>query len=300
MSKKKSTGTKTQRAKEVSHDDIEPLMAEGWSARRAAVAASEKAAMAQHFVSHDLFVGDGQTPRDDREITAAKIIVNPGTTPNIVVKQALEWVKTEVENNPAYAGAPHITWYTPGSLVPATLLDFRVRYRHLRNACGLYMFPGMVDPDLEMVRGAEAIRYAQQLDKCFTYALLSAYAFDMETGTAFFFFDDEAELQKAIALREAEHKFLFLEPEKFKREGSKAYSIRELLQTSRTVTIYTMSSSKDTVVEEQFCNLANSLLDSAKNSGANTKTLRLVIVDKKLNMPVSGEMKNEHGGEINQ
>lgn len=115
----------------------------------------------------------------------------------------------------------------------------------------------------------------------------------------FFFFDDEIELQKAIALSEAEHKFFFLEPEKFKREGSKAYSIRELLQTSRTVTIYTVSSTKDDVIEKQFNNLANSLLDKEKNSGTDCKILRLVIVDKEINLPITGEFKNEYGSQIN-
>jgi hypothetical protein len=293
MSKKNSTGKKRQHGEKVSRDHIKPPIVEGWSARRAAVSAEEKIRMARDFVQHDLFVQGNKTPGDGREITAAKIIVNPGTTPNKVVKQALEWVKTEVENNPIYAAAPHITWYTPGSLVPATLLDFRVTHPHLRNSCGLHLFPGMVDSNLEMVRGAEAVQYARQLEKCFTYALLSAYGFDMITGIVFFFFDDEVELQKAIALSEAEHKFLFLEPEKFKREGSKAYSIRELLQTSRTVTIYTVSSTKDDVIEKQFGNLADSLLDKDKNSGTYCKTLRLVIVDKEINIPVSGELKNE-------
>lgn len=296
MSKKRSTRTKRQHGEKASRNYIEPPFVEGWSSRRAAVAAEEKKKMARHFVLHDLFVQENQTPGDGRDNTAAKIIVNPGTTPNKVVKQALEWVKTEVENNPAYAGAPHITWYTPGSLVPATLLDFRVTHPHLRNSCGLHLFPGMVDSNLEMVRGTEAVQYARQLEKCFTYALLSAYAFDMSTGTVFFFFDDEVELQKAIALSEAEHKFLFLEPDKFKREGSKAYSIQELLQTSRTVTIYTVSSLKNSTVEKHFRNLAEALLDTGDEEAPHRRTLRLVIVgkDKQVNLPISGELRMPH------
>lgn len=296
MSKKTSISKEHQRGKRASRNYTGPSTAEGWSARRAAVAEKDKIRMARHFVSHDLFVQEDQAPGDERKITAAQIIVNPGTTPNEVVKQVLEWIKTEVENNPNHAAAPNITWYTPGALVPATLRDFRLTYDYVRISCGLHLFPGMVDPDLEMVRGEEAIKYARQLERWFTYALLSVYAFDMNTGAGFFFFDDEVELQRAIALREAEHKFLFLDPEKFKREGSKAYSIRELLQTSRTVTIYTVSSKKDPTISEQFSSLAKSLLDTDKITGPLSKTLRLVIVnkEKQVNIPVEGELREEH------
>ncbi len=295
MSKKTSIGKEHQRGKRTSRDYTSPSTAEGWSASRAAVAAQEKIRMARHFVSHDLFVREDQAPGDERKITAAKIMVNPGTTPNEVVKQVLEWIKTEVENNPDHAAAPNITWYTPGALVPATLRDFRCTYPHLRSSCGLHMFPGTVDSDLEMVRGDEAVRYARQLERWFTYALLSVYAFDMNTGAAFFFFDDEVELQRAIALREAEHKFLFLDPEKFKTEGSKAYSVRELLGTSRTVTIYTVSSKKDPTISDQFHGLANTLLDTNGKTGPISKTLRLVIVnkEKQVNIPVEGELRAE-------
>lgn len=297
MPKKRSGGTKKPRREreEAPRDYIEPHLVEGWSAVRATVAAEEKKRMARHFVQHDLFVQENETPGDGREVSAAKVTVNPGTTPNEIVRQALEWVKTEVDNNPAYAGAPHITWYTPGSLVPATLLDFRVTHPHLRNCCGLHLYPGMVDSNLDMVRGTEAVNYARQLEKCFTYALLSGYAFDMSKGTVFFFFDDEVELQRAMALSEAEHKFLFLEPEKFKREGSKAYSIRELLQTSTAVTIYTVSSQKDATVEKQFRNLAESLLDTGTEGTPDRRRLRLVIVgkDKPVNLPITGGLKPE-------
>jgi hypothetical protein len=302
MSKKKSTKTKSKRMKKASFDYNELSVAEGWSAVQAKVAAQDKIRMARHFATHDLFVQEEQSPGDDRKITSAKIIVNPGTAPNEVVKQVLEWVKTEVENNPNRTGVPYITWYTAGSLVPATLLDFKVTHPVVRNACGLYMFPGIVDPSLEMVRGQEAVRFVQQLEICFTYSLLSAYAFDMNTGIVFFFFDDEVELQQAIALLQAEHKFLFLDPWKLKSEGTKAYSIRELLETSRSVTIYTVSSRKDTTIREEFSNLTKLLLDTKNKTGRHCKTLRLVIVseEKQVNLPVTGELKNESGGQTNR
>jgi len=149
------------------------------------------------------------------------------------------------------------------------------------------MFPGMVDPYLEMVRGAEATRYVNQINQCFTYAILSAYAFDMRSGTAFFFFDDEVELQKAVALREATHKFLFLDPEKLKREGSPAYSIQQLLSTSQTVTIYTVSSERDAVITEEFEQLTKTLQAANQSQNATQKLLRLVIINnnKQINIP---------------
>lgn len=295
MSKKKST-MKRQPLKKVSSSYTAPRIVEGWSARRVAVATTDKIRMARHFAMHDLFVQEDRRAADRRKITAVEIVVNPGTTPNEVVKHALESVKIDVENNPNHAAGPHIRWYTPGSLVLATVRDFRVAHPYLRTSCELHMFPGDVDPDLEMVRGEQAILYAQRLDKCFTYALLSAYAFDMNTGTAFFFFEDELKLQQAIALREAEHKFLFLDPDKLKRAGSEAYTIRDLLQTSRFVTIYTVSSKKDSVIRNQFCDLANRLLNTNNKTGPYLRRLRLVIVnkEKQINIPVEGELRTEH------
>lgn len=292
MSEKKNISLKRQRA---SDNYVVPSTAEGWSATRSHVSAQEKMKMARHFALHDLFVQEDQTPGDERKDTVAKIIVNPGTTTNEVVKQVLEWIKTEAEHNPNRA-APQITWYTPGSLVIATLRDFRVTHRHLRNSCGLHVFPGIVDPDLEMVRGDAATKYVKDLEECFTYAILSPHAFDMDSGTVFSFFEDEVELQHAIAFCEAEHKFLFLDHRKFKREGSKVYWIKELLQTSRTATIYTVSSKKDPIIRKQFGNLAKNLLDTKNKRGPHRKILRLVIVnrEKQVNIPIEGELRVEH------
>lgn len=300
MSEKKYSSPENSRRKRTSQNYIEPPTPEGWSAARSNVAAQEKLKMARHFALHDLFVQQDRTPGDERKDIVAKIIVNPGTTTNEVVRQVLEWVRTEVENNASRA-APRITWYTPGSLVLATLRDFRVIHRYLRNSCGLHVFPGKVDPDLEMVRGDATVRYVKQLEECFTYAILSPYAFDMDTGTVFSFFEDEVELQQAIASCEAEHKFLFVDPGKFKREGSKVYWIKELLATSRTATIYTVSSKKDAIIKGQFDNLAKGLLDTTNRKGPNRKILRLVIVnkEKQVNIPIEGELKVELKEETN-
>ncbi|UCH70604.1 MAG: hypothetical protein JSV29_01055 [Candidatus Bathyarchaeota archaeon] len=291
MPKKKNTSRRSQRR---FHNYIEPSTAEGWSARRVSVFAQEKIKMARHFALHDLFVKEEQNPGYERENRVAKIIVNPGTTTNEVVNQVLEWVKNEAKNNPKRA-APEIMWYTPGSLVLGTLRDFRLKHHRLRNSCGLHMFPGKVDPDLEMVRGDATVKYVKSLGECFTYAILSPYTFDMNTGTVFTFFEDELELQRAIALCEAEHKFLFLDPDKFKREGSKVYVIRELLETSRTATIYTVSSKKDPIIRNQFSNLTEVLLDTKNKRGPHRKILRLVIVnkEKQVNIPIEGELKAE-------
>lgn len=284
MAKKKVTQRRRPAVPGESKEHSSELLdAESWSAGRATVAISDKSKMARHFVSHDLFTQGKKCIHNRRQITAARIVVNPGTTPNEVVRQVLElvlgWVQEDTGRGKQRVPTPHIIWYTPGSIVPATLYEFRINHPSLRNACGLYMFPGMVDPYLEMVRGEEATRYVNELSQCFTYAILSAYAFDMKSGTAFFFFDDEVRLQKAVALREATHKFLFLDHEKFQREGTPAYTIQELLSTSQTVTIYTVSSERDNVIMNDFERLAAALGADGKPEGAEQKLLRLVIIN---------------------
>jgi len=300
MDKKKANARKKPAILSESKEHSSELLDdESWSAGRATVAISDKSRMARHFVSHDLFTQGKKSIHKRRQITDARIIVNPGTTPNEVVLQVLEWILECVQDHTGRGKqrvpTPYIIWYTPGTIVPATLYEFRIKHPNLRNACGLYMCPGMVDPSLEMVRGEQAIRYVNELNQCFTYAILSAYAFDMKSGTAFFFFHDEVELQKAVALREATHKFLFLDPEKFKREGSPAYSIQELLSTSQTVTIYTVASERDNVVIKDFELLTDTLAAENNSESTTQKTLRLVIINnnkqvniiKKVNAPTN-------------
>lgn len=291
MAKKKTYNAESQRTKTAIRGRLSTD--EGWSARRAKLAAPEKIDMARHFAMHDLFAMENESSRDDKKITTAKIIVNPGTTPNVVVKEVLAWVKNVAGKKSNSTAVPYITWYTPGTLVPATLFKFKVDYPGLRDAAELYLFPGIVDPNLEMVRGQEAVGFIRQLNMSFTYALLSAYALDMTTGDVFFFFDDEVDLQQAIGLKKARQKFLFVDPAKFKWEGSKAYSLKDLLKTSQTVTIYTTTSQKDPIIKEQFKNLATSLLDINDEKGPHLKTLRLLIVigEKQINIPIQGALR---------
>lgn len=279
MAKKRLTQRKRIAVPRKSKEHLPELLdAEGWSASKATVAISDKKIMAHNFVLHDLFTL-GKKSIHNPQITAARIIVNPGTTPNEVVRQVLVWVLEWIQDDSGKqcVPTPHIIWYTPGSIVPATLYDARINHPNLRNACRLFMFPGMVDPYLEMVRGEEATRYINELAQCFSYAILSAHAFDMKSGTAFFFFDDEVNLQKAVALREATHKFLFLDHEKLKREGSPAYTIQELLSTSQTVTIYTVTSDRDSVIIRDFEQLTETLSSGTKLGKPEHKILRLVI-----------------------
>jgi hypothetical protein len=295
MSKKKNISGQKQQVKKTSDNYNKTSIIEGWSAERGRVAARDKIKMARHFVLHDLFVVEKQNPGYERQDRVAKIIVNPGTTTNEVVNRVLKWIENEIQNNPKRA-APQIMWYSPGSLVLGTIRNYRLKDHRLRNSCGFHMFPGDVDPNLEMVRGDETVEYINNLKVCFTYAILSPYTFDMDTGTVFAFFGDELKLQRAIALCEAEHKFLFLDHGKLKREGSKVYMIRELLETSRTATIYTVSSKNDPIIRNQFEKLAEHLLDTTNKSGPNRKILRLVIVnkEKQANIHIEGELKPEN------
>jgi hypothetical protein len=273
---------------------------EGWSARRANIDAEYKEAMAAHYVAHDFLVDGWQTPNHGHTVTSASIIVNPGTTPNLIVQKALASVERELVDHPTQ-GAPHIIWYTPGALIPSTLREARVNNSLvnkglMRSASRLYLFPGLVDPDREMVLGQEAVDFIeQQQNTSFTYALLSAYAFDIHTGTVFFFFPEEVQLQKAVALRGATHKFLFLEPAKFRRDGNPGYEIWQLLESAHaSVTIYTVASEHSTAIESQFMELANGILDVKAKDDPNAKTLRLVRVgDDKSNIPVTGTLRKQ-------
>jgi len=256
--------------------------------------------MADHYLAHDFLVDGWQTPNRGHTVTSASIIVNPGTTPNLIVQKALASVEKELADHPTQ-GAPHIIWYTPGALIPATLREARVNNSLvnkglMRSASRLYLFPGLVDPDREMVLGQEAVDFIEkQQNTCFTYALLSAYAFDIHTGTVFFFFPEEVQLQKPVALRGATHKFLFLEPAKFRRDGNPGYEIRQLLESAHaSVTIYTVASDQNAAIEGQFLELAQRLLDVKAKDEPGAKTLRLVRVgDDKSNIPVTGMLRKQ-------
>jgi hypothetical protein len=231
---------------------------EGWSARRAKHNANEKRLMADYFPMHDFLVKPGSNPERDAREQVASVLVNQGTTPNLVVEEVLAWIKDNASEGPFT-----ITWYTPGALVPATLRKFREENPQWRSATKLFLFPGKVDTDFESVVGKEPVEFAETLQNVgFKYAILSAYSFDITSGTASFFDESELELQRACALLYAAHKFLFVDPSKFNREGKSAYLASELLNTAEDFTIYTTSvdDEHDTWVKQKFDDLCRQLV----------------------------------------
>jgi hypothetical protein len=78
-------------------------------------------------------------------------------------------------------------------------------------------------------------------------------------------------------------KFLFLDSSKLKSEGDgeEGYTVRELLETSHTVTIYTVSVSDkhDRWVMDGFDKLGGSLLEDQSGTQGDKKRLCLRIVD---------------------
>jgi hypothetical protein len=58
----------------------------------------------------------------------------------------------------------------------------------------------------------------------------------------------------------AEHKYLFIDPTKFKIEGEKAYGIAEILKTATMVTIYTVSGEEDAWIEASFHKMCSNIL----------------------------------------
>jgi hypothetical protein len=104
-----------------------------------------------------------------------------------------------------------------------------------------------------------------KLQRRFTYAFLSAYAFDIHMGDVYFHGARELALQQKIAMRFAATKFLFLDSSKLKPEGDgeRAYTVHELLETSHAVTIYTVSvnDKHDDWVMEGFDKLGEELFD---------------------------------------
>jgi hypothetical protein len=256
-----------------------------WSDSRAEIKADEKQLMADYFAEHEFLlpsvVLDLSSATDEsRRTPSASIIVNAGTAPNQVVYSALAWV----EKNPKL-GPFFLFWYTPGHLVPETLRRFRTAKGnlHMAAAVRLFLFPGEVDFETQSVCGPDAEAFANNLKRRFTYAFLSAYAFDIHTGDVYFHGAREVALQRAVATRFAATKFLFLDSSKFKSEGDgeNGYTVSELLETSHTVTIYTVSvdDERDRWVLDGFDKLGRRLFgDTPHEARGNKKRLCLRIV----------------------
>lgn len=257
-------------------DPAEETHFEDWSAARALTNIEEKILMAKFFARHHFLVREGKSPEDARE-TIASIILNHGTTPNSVLKEALQWVKDNKTSGPYF-----LTWYTPGHLIPTTLMEIRDQDRGLRMALKLFLFPGEVDEEIKSVLGRDAEIFVNKLQRHFTYALMSAYSFDLSTGDVYFYFARELELQRACATRFADHKFLFLDSSKFKSSGEKAYGVVDMLRTSYSVTLYTVSSERDEWIVKRFESLCGSILKGVPAPStadqSDLKTMRLQIV----------------------
>jgi hypothetical protein len=258
----------------------EPAREQGWSYRRAQMHTSQKEWMAKYCVEHELLVIDG--PAGSRD-TVASILVIQGTTPNVVVREALDWMTRYWTQ----FGPFDVTWYTTSGLVMSTLRDFRVSNSEQSIAAQIFLFPGRVNNDMQAVSGPVAEQFVKHFDIDFTYAFLSAYAFDLESGRTRFQYGEEVALQTACARLYAAHKFLFIDSSKFRRDGTPGYSLSDLLTASQTVTIYTTSSTpeRDKVIKERCVDLANILLkDLPDNNSTNgllasaRRTFRLRIV----------------------
>jgi len=256
---------------QISNDDIAEAGAEsvpsvgyGWSAGRLKSRPEDKQRMAENFVEHDLMVPPGCDPETSPRLTAASILVNNGTTPNSVVDEATKWCLRNWDSRGPFS----IIWYTPGTLVPATLRRFKEQHYSCLSAANLSLFPGQVDNEIESVLGEVPVHFARtSLKTRFTYAILSAYAFDMTTGYTYFHFSTEVALQKACAELYAGQKFLFLDPSKLESiEGEQGYSLRDLLASSQAVTIYTVESELTDRFIRQFNALSELLLNKDQHT----------------------------------
>ena len=247
---------------------------ETWAASRARVQKEDKEMMAHHFAHHDFLLPEGANATSERE-TAASILVNQGTGPNEVVQASLRWIEEHAADGPF-----HITWYSPGALVPATLHDFRKDKPHLSAATHVHLFPGTVDIQLQAQIGKEAQEYARGIKRRFSYMILSGHSFDLQTGVVRFHFDREIPIQTTCALLEATQKFLFFDSTKFTGEGEVGYSLRELLATCNAVVVYTVVSGRSQEIKEAFETLRSELLtnEPRPGDGKEPKSLRLTIV----------------------
>src|SRR5262249_12953160 len=117
MSQRKPRRTATTNAN-LSLSRADPLQT--WGASRDELQKDQKEFMAKHFADHEFLLPDGADPAVSTREKVASILVNQGTPPNVVVQYCLEWVAAHSGEGPF-----HITWYSPGSRVPATLHEFR-------------------------------------------------------------------------------------------------------------------------------------------------------------------------------
>jgi hypothetical protein len=282
--------------------EVQSHEAPQWSDGRAEILADEKQLTADFFAEHEFLLpsdvldtrsteenhGNPSSSDENRRNPSASIIVNAGTQPNQVVYSVLAWV----EKNPKL-GPFFLTWYTPGHLIPETLRKFRTAKGnlHMAAAVKLFLLPGEVDFETQSVCGPDAEAFAEKLQRRFTYAFLSAYAFDIHKGDVYFHGARELALQQKIAMRFAATKFLFLDSSKLKPEGDgeRAYTVHELLETSHAVTIYTVSVNQkhDEWVMEGFDKLGEALFDPHSSPNGNKKRLCLRIVDR------TGRLTNE-------
>jgi hypothetical protein len=269
---------------------------ETWAASRALEQEEQKELMARHFADHDFLVRYGQDPATTPRESVASILVNQGTSPNVVVREALKWIEKHAAKPPLNR-VFHITWYSPGALVPATLHEFRQSHPHLSAATHVHLFPGEVDLQLQAMISKEAQDYARKIQRRFSYMVLSGYSFDLDTGEVRFQFDREIPIQKTCALLNARHKFLFFDSRKFTGEGEIGYSLAELLVTSTdSVTIYTVASSDDDKIKAGFEELCGALLDATPSDRqTQPKSLRLIIIgadiDKTTSTPRQGYLR---------
>jgi hypothetical protein len=251
------------------------LNQETWAASRARMQQEEKLLMAQYFASHDFLLQKKAKPVGDARENTASLLVNQGTGPNVVVDECLKWIEEHAQEGPF-----HMTWYSNGALVPATLYDFRQRNPDLTAATHVHLFPGTVDIQLQAQIGTEAQEYATRITRQFSYMILSGHSFDLQTGHVNFHFDREIPIQRACALLKATEKFLFLDSKKFTGEGEVGYSLRELLSTCNSVVIYTVSSDRSAEIKAALDKLGADLLTETpvEGDGHDRKTLRLTIV----------------------
>jgi hypothetical protein len=251
---------------------------ETWAASRARTQKEEKELMGHYFAHHDFLVEEGSDPAAGHRETAASFLVIHGTSPNVVVRESLNWVAEHANKGPF-----HITWYGPSALVPATVYDFRQHNQHLSAATHVHLFPGTVDLQLQAQVGIEAQRYAEKIGRRFTYTILGAHSFDLETGLVRFHFDREIPIQRTCALLSATQKFLFLDHQKFSGEGEVGYSLGELLATSNAVTMYTVRAENSVEVRTAFDRLASALLTSEPDDcgSRRRKTLTLTLVGRR-------------------
>jgi len=256
----------------------------GWSTRNANTKTMEKAAMADYFVEQEFLVANSVSSR----LKFATIIVNPGTTQQFVIRKGLDWIRLNDHELSQF----DITWYTPGSLLPSVLKEFRDKNPHLIQATQLFLFPGRIDIQIDSVASPETAMFVEHYDRTFTYAFLGANSFNLTNGGVYFHFSSEIALQRAIALKDAKHKYLFLDSAKLDTisEGGKAYDFKDLLRSSHSVSIYTTASSpsKDEWIQSGFVRLCGDHLENVQavgpdqyEPGMKQVGLRIVGVDGK-------------------